>query len=108
MLTVEIRNDTNDDHRYQLVSEMIKNSPRHKVDFLYTENEGDKVFVITDREQEDHDEGRAPEQFITREQAYENPRKMVWDMIKFIPQLYCLDYISLYKPDDLKKKVESN
>ena len=108
MLTVELRNDTNDDHLCEIISEMIKKSPRHKVDFLYAESEGDKVFVITDREQEDHDEGRHPEHFITRAQAYEDPRKMVWDMIKFIPQLYCLDYIALYKPDVLKKNVENN
>lgn len=95
MHTVDLRNDTKDLDLGDRIKEMIEASPKYKVDFRWVKDDEDPdcCFVLSDRDPEECEEY---EHYILREKLAEDPRKVIWYMIKQLPALYCLDYGSLY------------
>tara|TARA_R110002096_G_C14129130_1_gene681722 strand:- start:15 stop:326 length:312 start_codon:yes stop_codon:yes gene_type:complete len=96
-MLVKIENKTEDQDLFEKISDIIKASPRHEIDFqLSTEDDDDspsRIFVLTDEDEDECDENIC---HITRKQVLDNPRLVIWKMIKHVPQLYCLDYKDLY------------
>ena len=96
-MLVKIENKTEDLDLFEKISDIIKASPRHEIDFqLATEDDDDspsRTFVLTDEDEDECDENIC---HITRKQVLDNPRLVIWKMIKHVPQLYCLDFKNLY------------
>jgi len=94
MKIIDLRNDTKDLDLSERFKAMIEASPRFNVDFKWTDNdESECCFVLSDR---DPEEGPDNEHYILRKDISEDPRRIIWDMIKHFPPLYCLDYGTLY------------
>lgn len=95
MHLVDIRNDTKDLDLTERIKNMIEASPRYNIDFKWAKEDEEPhcCFVLSDR---DPEEGPENEHYILRKDIAEDPRKVIWDMIKHLPALYCLDYGSLY------------
>ena len=95
-MLVKIENKTEDQDLEEKITSIIKASTRYEIDFqLATEDDTDipsRTFILTDSD-EDSDESIC---YITRKQVLDNPRLVIWKMIKHVPQLYCLDYKDLY------------
>jgi len=95
-MLVKIENKTEDQDLEEKITSIIKASTRYEIDFqLATEDDTDipsRTFILTDSD-EDSDESVC---YITRKQVLDNPRLVIWKMIKHVPQLYCLDYKDLY------------
>jgi len=96
-MLVKIENKTEDHDLEEKITSIIKASPRHKIDFqLATEDDTDipsRRFILTDEDESSSDESVC---YITRKQILDDPRLVIWKMIKHVPQLYCLDYKDLY------------
>ena len=95
-MLVKIENKTEDLDLFEKISDIIKASPRHEIDFqLATEDDDSpsRTFVLTDEDEDECDENIC---HITRKQVLDNPRLVIWKMIKHVPQLYCLDFKNLY------------
>ena len=96
MHIIELRNDTKDLDLGERVKDMIEASPKYDVDFKWAKDdeEADCCFVISDHDPED----KCPENehYLIREDLATSPRKVIWNMIKYLPALFCLDYGSLY------------
>jgi hypothetical protein len=96
MHSVDIRNDTKDLDLGDRFKAMIEASPKYNVEFKWVtdDNDPDCCFVISDHDPEQ--ECLKNEHYIIRENLAKDPRKVIWNMIKHLPALYCLDYGSLY------------
>jgi hypothetical protein len=96
-MLVKIENKTEDLDLEEKITSIIKASPRHEIDFqLAIEDDTDipsRTFILTDADEDECDENIC---HITRKQVLDNPRLVIWKMIKHVPQLYCLDYKNLY------------
>ena len=96
-MLVKIVNKTEDLDLFQKITDIVKASTRYEIDFqLATEDDTDipsRIFVLTDEDEDSDDENIC---YITRKQVLDNPRLVIWKMIKHVPQLYCLDYKDLY------------
>lgn len=95
MHLVDIRNDTKDLDLSERFKAMIEASPKYNIDFKWVsdDDEAHCCFVISDRDPEECPDN---EHYILRKDIAEEPRKVIWNMIKYLPALYCLDYGSLY------------
>lgn len=95
MKTIDLRNDTKDLDLSERFKAMIEASPRYNTDFKWTDedHEPDCCFVLSDR---DPEEGPENEHYLLRKDICEDPRRIIWTMIKHFPPLYCLDYGTLY------------
>lgn len=92
---VELRNDTKDLDLSERFKAMIEASPKYNIDFKWVsdDDEAHCCFVLSDRDPEECTDN---EHYILRKDIAEDPRKVIWNMIKHLPALYCLDYGSLY------------
>ena len=96
-MLVKIENKTEDQDLFEKILDIVKASPRYEIDFqLATEDDTDspsRIFVLTDEDEDECDENIC---HITRKQVLDNPRLVIWKMIKHVPHLYCLDFKNLY------------
>ena len=96
-MLVKIENKTEDLDLFEKITSIIKASPRYEIDFqLVEEDDTDspsRTFILTDEDEDECDENIC---HITRKQVLDNPRLVIWKMIKHVPHLYCLDYKDLY------------
>jgi hypothetical protein len=100
MKLIDLRNDTKDLDLTQRFKAMIEASPRYNIDFKWANVDVDEdidpdcSFILSDRTPEE--ECPENEHYLLRKDIAEEPRKVIWNMIKYLPSLYCLDYGSLY------------
>ena len=98
-MKVSITNKTEDEEYLQIVTDLIKSSPRYDVGFTLCKDDkdADKTFVLYDTVEEEQDEWEVTELHVSKDLLYSEPREAVHSMIKYMPQLYCVNYGVLEK-----------
>ena len=96
-MKVSISNKTDDDQYLQTFTDLIKSSPRYEKGFTLDEQEPDRTFVLVDSTEEEQDEWEVTELLVSKDLLYSQPRDAVHSLIKYMPQLYCLNYGVLEK-----------
>ena len=100
-MKVAISNKTDDDQYLQLFTNLIKSSPRHEIGFTFSEphdEQGpDRTFVLVDSTDHEQNEWEVTELMVSKDLLYSHPRDAVHSIIKYMPQLYCIDYGVLEK-----------
>jgi len=98
-MKVSISNKTDDDQYLQMFTDLIKSSPRHEKGFTLCQgqDEPDRTFVLVDSTDEPQNEWEVTELLVSKDLFYSEPRDAVHSLIKYMPQLYCIDYGVLEK-----------
>ena len=96
-MKVSISNKTDDDQYLQMFTDLIKSSPRYAKGFTLDEQGPDRTFVLVDSTEEDQNEWEVTELLVSKDLFYSQPRDAVHSLIKYMPQLYCLNYGVLEK-----------
>jgi hypothetical protein len=97
-MKVAISNKTDDDQYLELFTNLLKSSPRHEIGFTFSEpHDADRTFVLVDSTDEPQNEWEVTELLVSKDLLYSHPREAVHSIIKYMPQLYCIDYGVLEK-----------
>ena len=96
-MKVAISNKTDDDQYLQMFTDLIKSSPRYEKGFTLDEQGPDRTFVLVDSTEEEQNEWEVTELLVSKDLFYSEPRDAVHSLIKYMPQLYCLNYGVLEK-----------
>jgi len=99
MIKVAIKDQSEDPTFKAQFQELLVTSPKYNVSWNWTldEKQADKTYVLVDQDVENEDEWDTEQLFVSRDLLYSEPREAVHKLIKYIPQLYCVNYEVLEK-----------
>jgi hypothetical protein len=101
MIKVGIKNQSEDQAFRKVFEDLITSSPRYNVGWTLSEvggvHDADRTYVLVDQPVENEDEWDTDEFFVSRDLLYSEPRDAIHKIIKYLPQLYCVNYEILEK-----------
>ena len=96
MIKVGIKNQSEDQSFRKVFEDLITSSPRYNVGWTLSDD-ADRTYVLVDQPVENEDEWDTDEFFVSRDLLYSEPREAIHKIIKYLPQLYCVNYEILEK-----------